>query len=469
MLSRCSLTLAICLILVTAVAADPVPVQWDTLVTHPAMYVEGETPGEECVGLIVSNHGGMGYIGIGGVNLDFVESGLECGTRPEDGIYLSSGSPYVIIADDADGTNAQVTCSYGDVDGSRPYSWIPVNDVGVMTHGLMYREWYDTLYTGRFVNRTGAVAMERTYLVPADMRSPSATRHFVVLYTKLYSADGAPHDHITVGNVIDWNIPSDPVNNNVSVLNPGYSCGLYMQGVDQSGTSCQDHSRRFGGEVFGGMNDLAQNLPSYTWCEDWPEDYPLHGMHALPQELLHDTNHYRDGTDLVPDQPNGQVWWQETASPGLHPDAEAGDQAIWMTYLYDFSLEASDTIYFWSVLTPVRSGDAYYLEDYAQEGIWWYRFVRYPECSCDFGLLGDANNSYDDHPTIGDITCMIEFLFLNDRQYGIVCPAEADVNMSCGTTPDWSDITIGDISFLIDYLFIAGPQSGTLPYCWERY
>jgi hypothetical protein len=80
-------------------------------------------------------------------------------------------------------------------------------------------------------------------------------------------------------------------------------------------------------------------------------------------------------------------------------------------------------------------------------------------CCCD-GRVGDANNSGEDEPTIGDVTVMIDALFIGDDWSVIPCLAEADINQSGSADPQEADITIGDISYLIDYLFITGESLG---------
>jgi hypothetical protein len=88
-------------------------------------------------------------------------------------------------------------------------------------------------------------------------------------------------------------------------------------------------------------------------------------------------------------------------------------------------------------------------------------------CDCCVYRVGDANNSGDDTPTIGDISTVIDAKFISGSCEGrITCFAESDVNQSGGPSPTCDDITIGDISMLIDYLFITGPESfGPLPAC----
>gem|GEM_PF-3161579 len=77
--------------------------------------------------------------------------------------------------------------------------------------------------------------------------------------------------------------------------------------------------------------------------------------------------------------------------------------------------------------------------------------------SCCSGRVGDANALGGDEPTVGDISTVIDALFLSGSAAPIACMPEADLNQSGGTSPSFDDISIGDISVLIDYLFIRGP------------
>jgi hypothetical protein len=85
--------------------------------------------------------------------------------------------------------------------------------------------------------------------------------------------------------------------------------------------------------------------------------------------------------------------------------------------------------------------------------------------SCCVGRVGDANGSGEDEPTIGDVSVIIDALFIGENWDVIACMAEADINQSGGADPQQGDITIGDVSYLIDYLFITGSDSMTLPDC----
>jgi len=92
------------------------------------------------------------------------------------------------------------------------------------------------------------------------------------------------------------------------------------------------------------------------------------------------------------------------------------------------------------------------------------QFALVESASCCHDRVGDANNSGDDEPTIGDVSAIIDALFISGTFEGtIFCLAEADINQSGGFNPVSDDITIGDISILIDYLFITGPYGTTNP------
>ncbi|MEW5797304.1 MAG: PKD domain-containing protein [Candidatus Zixiibacteriota bacterium] len=86
--------------------------------------------------------------------------------------------------------------------------------------------------------------------------------------------------------------------------------------------------------------------------------------------------------------------------------------------------------------------------------------IRTINYGCCADRVGDANGSGEDEPTIGDVTTMIDALFIGGDFGVIPCLAEADINQSGGDNPQPEDITIGDITTLIDYLFITGASLG---------
>jgi hypothetical protein len=95
-----------------------------------------------------------------------------------------------------------------------------------------------------------------------------------------------------------------------------------------------------------------------------------------------------------------------------------------------------------------------------------YPWFEEPCGNCCQGIVGDANGSGDPEPTIGDVSMMIDALFITGSCTGLIeCLAEADVNQSGGADPSCGDVTIGDVSMVIDYLFITGSDLMSLPLC----
>jgi bacillolysin len=84
------------------------------------------------------------------------------------------------------------------------------------------------------------------------------------------------------------------------------------------------------------------------------------------------------------------------------------------------------------------------------------------DACCCVGSVGDVNADGASEPTIGDVSTVIDFLFLSGNP--LSCYNEADVNQSGSGNAGPSDITISDVSVLIDFLFITGSSLG-LPNC----
>jgi len=478
-------------------AADHVEaVEWDTVTTHKFMFDTFFEPEGACVALAVSNFGevGIGAFSRGYVNLDYAEAGLECGTRERDRMYLISGSAFALQATSAAGANATMSWSFNDPNQADATGFDPVDDKGTIRGDSTVNGDYDSVYTGKFVNKDTTIAMERLVYGPRSDAPLGATLNFVVVYTKVYSADGGAHSHVTLGNACDFDVPADsPPNNNSAVSAPGGF--IYIQGTDTAGsTACQTNLTRYATEAFGGGYTSAE-----FQTDPCANNATFFGSSTLYQLLMVDTTHYRNGADLIPDQANPLVWWEETSVPGINAsDLQDTDLALVTTFAQDITLGATDTLHYWTVLSTVRNGTVADLENqvaYAKN--WYLATVRgcdtdgdgwanvYDNCplvanpdqadtdgdligdacenvGCCVGKIGDANGSTDDMPTIGDISVMIDAKFITGACIetgpgaNIRCLGEADANLSGGATPTCDDISIGDISMLIDDLFITG-------------
>jgi hypothetical protein len=73
---------------------------------------------------------------------------------------------------------------------------------------------------------------------------------------------------------------------------------------------------------------------------------------------------------------------------------------------------------------------------------------------CCHGVVGNANCSPSEIPTVSDISTIIDHLFITGNP--LECYPEADANQSGGVYPTTVHITVSDISTIIDHLFITG-------------
>jgi hypothetical protein len=321
--------------------------------------------------------------------------------------------------------------------------------------------------------------MERIFYALHSYHPLTDTTNFITCITKVYSADGLPHDHVTLGSVADWNVPSDIANRNVNSFRPAnrYHNGLIcFQGTDTIGSSsCQSNANRFASEVFVGEEIMVEHRPCHGCMQRFFNELcDCYGGTVVDHGLLEDTTHLRDGTPLISPQPNPQVWWDETAAAGFHTSSAEDDQAVLLTFKYDYNLAADDTLYFLTVLTTVRRGTLDRFERQVTKAVLDYRgeiLGCVENTDCCGGRVGNVNGvgPYPNEITISDIQLLVTAKFISSLPCtsNLPCLAEADVNQSGGENPNCKDITIGDIQTLVNHLFIAGPLNAPLNYCLE--
>jgi hypothetical protein len=433
--------------------------------THDQMFVPfGEVEGE-CVALAVGNFGELGYGAgsLGGVNLDFYESGKECGTRARDALYLISASAFTILANATDGTGAELTQSFNDLSQVDVTGFDPIGTKGTMTGGLNAVKGYDSVYTGRFVNRDTTIAMERIVYAPRSTHPATDTIDFVIVYTKAYSADGLAHSHVTLGNACDWDIPAESVPDNTAGVSTSGGF-VYARGTDTTGVlSCQSHTNRFGTEAFGGGYTSVERAGN-----NCVNNLTFHSQNAMIQTIMVDTTNYRTGEPLTPAQPNPLVWWNATRTSGLNGDATVQDQALFLTYKHDITLAAADTLHYWTVFSTVRNGTLAKLEAQVAYAKKWYTVtVRGCAATCCQVRVGNANGlgTYPNEVTISDIQTLVTAKFIVGSCAALPCLAECDVNQSGGAAPICASVTIADIQTLVNHLFIQGPVAAPLKTC----
>lgn len=178
---------------------------------------------------------------------------------------------------------------------------------------------------------------------------------------------------------------------------------------------------------------------------DWPEAATGLNANLLP-----------DGSAIVFWQPVEGVTWHiyRRVAPSLgsffridNPSGDRSDPGVASAFFNDTEVESSEN-YSYVIIGESALGD------YSPPSI----VVSVDVTKCCQGLVGDVNGTGGDIPTMGDISTLIDHLYIS--YIPLECYAEADINQSGGANPTAADITIGDVSVLIDYLFITGPSLG---------
>lgn len=419
--------------------------QWDTVGTSAIFDgVKGiAAPEDEVVGLAVSNFGEYGMNGIGGVNLDYFLSGEECGTRPEDRVYLRSGSPFLLIASESgpNPTSVSLTTSIYQLDFSKEYSWVPDENIPVIP-GLSSDGIYDSVFVGRMYSRDSSIAIERTYFA---LRNSFDNFTSVLSYILLFSADGQTHNHVTFGDVVDWDIPSDSATYNVAGASISGNF-TYLQGLDSLGHEdplCLNQGR------YGAIRTVQQ-----FYCSDFESTNTEFYWNSLvfDRSILDEVSLDLDNLPIVPPAPDAKSWWKEIhENPGTSGNTAPENYILFNTFTHDITVGPQDSLGFWTVLSTVRNGTLPDLEYMIGET---FHAVVGEGTACCAGVRGDANCNGE--IAISDIGALVDYLFITGDLF--CCLEELDANASGGYTPQPADITIADIGIIVDKLFISGTE-----------
>ncbi|UCC44406.1 MAG: hypothetical protein JSU65_00305, partial [Candidatus Zixiibacteriota bacterium] len=419
-------------ILVDCLVADTViGGEWDTLAT--SMSARQIHPGD-FTRLVVNNLGEMGSTGSGAVNLDFSTDGGEC--DPEATVYLCSGGP-IVLRRDIEGTDTSyvVNCAMYQDDFATDLSFKPVT-TGVSS-GEFSGSNYDGYRTGTIVNRDSTMAVEREYYAPTG---GADSTDFIVMRTEYYSFDGSTHQGLALAEVIDWDIPSDNLGDNTAGVFSDYNV-VYLQGADAGPPGCQENTNRFGAMMLLGYQTNHDFVIDSCWSNCTP-----YGIFA---------GDFHQWWDM----PSGMTVWDSLeANPGLNDNDFTGDQAVFTTYLFDYDLGPTDTLTLYSAVTSVHDGDTTDLKVNLEAAFEWYRTNLRPGCTslcgCCIGLTGNVDGDPNDICDIGDLTKLIDFLFIS------YTPPECMEEANCDGL---GSVDIGDLTKLIDFLFISyTPPAGCL-------
>ncbi len=406
---------------------------FDTVATSTAWDSKGARGLGDNVALTVSNFGELGNGGEGGVNLDFTVDGGDCNADAT--VYLFSSSPFIL---EYDGANTAITTSLyrdnqADACSFDPYPEIPA------TAGCIGTD-YCFVSTGTMVSRDSTLGMMRRVIAPDNNPgNPS----FVVVETKLYARDGMAHTGITVGDATDWDVPSDDGSDNISGgTTPSGTGGmfLYLQGSDTTGSeSCQPNTNRYAAQAMLGWYTNAEFN-----ADEESNNLAFHSAQGV------EVRDYFDDPDGEY-EPDADLWRTTVATSGVTGQGTLGDQGSYFTYIYDYTLGANDTLTFYTLMATLRNGSLDDLKANVEDARdWYWEYVRgFGSSTCCTGpSVGNVDGSADNFVTMGDLTVLIDHLFISLAP--LDCVAEGNVDMSTD-----GFVTMGDLTVLIDHLFIS--------------
>jgi photosystem II stability/assembly factor-like uncharacterized protein len=371
-----------------------------------------------CRQLVVGNHGNFGHGGAYGVSLDYAIGEGDCA-----GVYVYDASPIIIhngsspggnaIDFDIHGTNTWLT----SLDGQQS---VPAADSGA---AWVYK-------TGRFVTKDKKIAVEKVWYGPDQ----SDSCNFVIQCLKVYSANGATHTGVTIGEFADFDVPSPSSNNTGGVnalLRTAYQAG--------TGTGCINNTFRA-----AGMALLAKR--TNAGCVDTAA--ALYGAYTASNQ---------DAIWNFGIQPDPDVFENLMSAPGYSALATATDQHTMLTYVYNQTLGATDTLWIYTAISTTKTGGAAQFVTNIQKAKKWFAAHLLPACgpvSCCIGIRGNVNGDGGQSINVADIVYLVKYLFAGGPTPP--CSLEADANGN-------NTLNVADVTFLVKYLFASGATPPACP------
>jgi hypothetical protein len=379
-----------------------------------------DTVSTSCLNLVVGSNGNFGNQGEAGNTMDYSQSG-DC--DPGAVMYMYDGSPLLNYYDDSMWVSHY--SMYFD------QSFVLVTDLNWPVPTVTASE-YDKYESGTFTTPDRELALEKTWWAPKNPDSCA----FIIQRLRLYSYDGASHSGLNICEVIDWDLPND------SGAYPANLGGyddihrlLYIQGYEYNSSGCQPNDSRY-----GAMAMMAYYVNDSTTIDSVSPPYS--GYVVDNETYVHDDNGWHGDTT------NNLI---QNAGYGVM--GAPADMSMIMTYFYNYTLAAEDTLNIYTILTTVENGTgpastekalSDLTENIAKAKQWTDNHVV--SLTGEAYICGDANG--DTEPNVGDVVYIIAYVFKGGPPPDPECVGDANGD---------GETNIGDAVYLISYIFKGGP------------
>jgi len=431
----------------------PVDIEITLLVTTaPIDWPTFDIVSTSCLSLVVSDYGNAGKGGEGKDHMDYYPE--DCDSTAT--VYLYESSPFLgrIIDSDTTFVSAIYGANHFDIFGFRglgdcaPTTFCQALDAEVFE-------------SGTFFGLDSTVAFEKIWVAPAG------DCEFIIEHMRVWSFDGAAHEGLMIGEIVDWDIPwdflADDLELEVGAVNYGRADGpralLYQQGYEAYGANvdtgypynCQYNDERFGGSAF---------VESYLNGEVHPDG--LHGGGIGENDvLIYPAN-------LIGEPFVEGAFYEQCMITGLRGSDSTEDLHAAMTFLADFTLAETDVYEVVTVLATVQQGVVADLQNAIDAGKAWYvahgGMAIFDDddsdglidiCQSCCRLIGDFQHDNDLDPL--DAVAFVNWMWRDGPPPD--CLEENDWNCDCDVNPL-------DAIYCVNFFWRGGP-SPVCPTCEE--
>jgi hypothetical protein len=401
----------------------------DVLPVYDTVYVDDGSRAP-ALALVVSDDGNMGNQGVGQVNLDYFNYGdcdaydpdIEEDPYPGDAsVYLYDGSP--VVCREEGGTPVCEASIFGR-------SWFDGGFLpGEHSSEDVVPDWLPSaggspvgdFFTSTFYTGDTAIQIDRCTFAPEGPAQPN----WMVQFSRFTNLTDSDISGLAIGEVIDWDIPSDSANWN----NSGFDASrglIYQIGSEfDEDDECQDNNLRYGGLAVAGQFDGA------GWSEG------AYGMYSMD-----------NSTQIYPFEGlnDDSLWKYMEQNDGFAiSDSTDVDLHSVATYQWDYTLEAGSELIVYTCLVTEKEGEVDFLAA-CDDCLAYLDDLGPPPMECV--IRGDIDHS-GDGPNIADLVYLAGYMFSDGPEPP--CMEEADVDGN-GVGPNVSDLV-----YLVTYMFSGGP------------